>query len=170
MRILGVDPGLDTTGYGIIETRSSARTKLREGGAREIKFVGSGVIKTQLRCPIFERLNRIYKEVTKVVDEFRPHVLILEKLYSHYRHPTTAILMAHARGVICLVCGETGIPLVSYPATRIKKVITGNGNASKHQVKMMVGNLLRLNNPPECTDISDALALAVAHVYISKVR
>ena len=163
MRILGIDPGLNVTGYGIIETQSRSKTE-------NIKLLQGGFIKTQAKRPIFERLNEIHKGVVEIVEEFKPDTLILEKLYSHYRHPITAILMGHARGVICLVCAETKIPLVSYSATRIKKAITGKGNASKYQVKMMVTSFLKLSNSPECTDISDALALAIAHVYISRAK
>ncbi len=158
---MGVDPGLDITGYGIIETQK---------GESEARFIHGGFIKTQSRRPVSERLNEIYREITEVVEEFKPDTLVLEKLYSHYRHPITAILMGHARGVICLVCAGTKIPLISYSATRVKKAITGKGNASKYQVKTMVENLLSLNNLLACTDTSDALALAIAHVYISKVE
>ena len=176
MRILGIDPGLDTTVYGIIEVQNSYsighKSKIEPWRVREsrMELLRGGVIKTRANRPIFERLDKIYKGVMEIVEKFRPDILILEKLYSHYRHPTTAILMGHARGVICLVCAKMKIPLVSYSATRIKKAITGNGNASKHQVKMMVVTILRLNNLPECCDISDALGLAIAHFYISKLK
>lgn len=170
MRILGVDPGLDTTGYGIIEVQNSSKMRFPPGERSGIEFFQGGVIKTRAVMPIFQRLNKIYGGITEVVEKFKPDILILEKLYSHYRHPITAILMGHARGVICLVCARKKIPLISYPVTRIKKAITGSGNASKHQVKMMVTNLLCLSNPPEYEDISDALALAIAHLYIDKVK
>lgn len=166
MRILGVDPGLGTTGYGIIEVQNLSWP----GGKSRIRFFNGGVIETRANTPIFQRLNKIYEGITEVVEKFKPDILILEKLYSHYRHPITAILMGHARGVICLVCARKKIPLVSYPVTRIKKAITGSGSASKHQVKMMVTNLLCLNSPPEYEDTSDALALAIAHLYIDKVK
>ncbi len=170
MRILGIDPGLDTTGYGIIEVQKSSKVKSFSQGSLGIGFSQGGVIKTRAVMPIFQRLNKIYEGITEVVKKFKPDILILEKLYSHYRHPITAILMGHARGVICLVCARNKIPLISYAATRVKKAITGSGNASKHQVKMMVTNLLCLSDPPEYEDTSDALALAIAHLYIDKVK
>lgn len=170
MRILGVDPGLDTTGYGIIEVQNSSKVKYFSQGSLGVGFSQGGVIKTQAVMPIFQRLNEIYEGITEVVEKFKPDIMILEKLYSHYRHPVTAILMGHARGVICLVCAKKKIPLISYPVTRIKKAITGSGNASKHQVKMMVTNLLCLSSPPEYEDISDAWALAIAHLYMDKVK
>ncbi len=159
MRILGIDPGLNITGYGIIEIKEP-----------KIRLIECGFIKTQANKSFSERLSKIYKAVTEVIEEFKPDKLILEKLYSHYRHPTTAILMGHVRGVICLSCARMGVTLVSYSATRIKKAITGKGNVSKQQVKMMVGRLLTLNRLPEYADVTDALALAIAHVYIDKVR
>ncbi len=96
--------------------------------------------------------------------------MVLEKLYAHYHHPTTAYLLGHARGVIYLAAAEAGIPVVEYAATRIKKAIVGKGQASKYQVQRMVGNLLNLKKMPEYMDVSDALALAIAHSNIIKFR
>jgi crossover junction endodeoxyribonuclease RuvC len=78
--------------------------------------------------------------------------------------------MGHARGVICLACGVNNVKLVNYPATRIKKAITGNGRAGKHQVQKMVKDLLGLNTAPEPADVSDALAMAISYVYIEGVK
>ena len=104
-----------------------------------------------------------------IIKEYKPSVLVLEKLYSHYKHPATSILMGHARGVVCLACGVNGVRLVNYPATRIKKAVTGNGRAGKHQVQKMVKTLLGLNSDPEPPDVSDALAIAISYVYIEGV-
>ena len=101
-----------------------------------------------------------------VIKDTKPEVIILEKLYSHYKHPITSILMGHSRGVICLAAGNNDVELVSYPATRIKKAVTGNGRAGKHQVQGMVKSLLGLNTYPEPVDISDALAMAISYVFI----
>ena len=131
MRILGIDPGLCTTGYGIIEDSS-------------FKVIEAGVIKTEANTPIQLRLKKIYDALADIIDEYKPGVLVLEKIYSHYKHPTTAILMGHARAAICLACGEFNVKLVNYPSTRIKKAITGNGQASKQQVQRMVQSLLNL--------------------------
>ena len=96
--------------------------------------------------------------------------MVLEKIYSHYRHPTTAILMAHARAAVCLVSGIYEIRLVNYPSTKIKKTITGNGHASKEQVQRMVQNILKLKVPPEPLDVSDALAMAISYCYMEKIK
>ena len=159
MKILGVDPGLLRTGYGVIEA----------SGPEHMKLVEAGVINTSAGDGISSRVNNIYENLTDVIKEHKPEVLVLEKLYSHYKHPTTSILMAHARGVICLACGQNNIELVNYASTRIKKAITGNGRAGKHQVQNMVKALLGLNTAPEPVDISDAIAMAISYVYIEGV-
>ena len=155
MRILGIDPGLGTTGYGIIEDRT-------------FKLIEAGIIRTRPNTPIQERIKRIFDEISGIIREHKPGVLVLEKIYSHYKHPTTAILMGHARAMACLVCGKFDVRLVNYPSTRIKKAVTGNGHASKTQVQRMVQNLLRLKKAPEPVDVSDALAMAISYCFIEK--
>ena len=155
MRILGIDPGLGTTGYGIIEDKS-------------FKIIEAGVIKTEANTPIQARLKKIFDGISGIIEEHKPAVLVLEKIYSHYKHPTTAILMGHARAAVCLACGTNGVSLINYPSTKIKKTITGNGHASKQQVQRMVQNILKLKNPPEPVDVSDALAMAIAYCYMKK--
>ncbi len=152
MRILGIDPGLGVTGYGLIE----------EGSFRLIE---AGVIRTAANTPIEERVKKIFDEISGIIEEHRPEVLVLEKIYSHYKHPATSILMGHARAMACLVCGNRNIKLINYPSTRIKKVITGNGHASKDQVQRMVRNILKLKSAPEPKDVSDALAMAICYCY-----
>ncbi len=147
------------TGYGLIEA----------GGPERMKFVEAGVIKTSSGDGISRRLAEIHENLTDIITEHRPAVLVLEKLYSHYKHPTTAILMGHARSIACLGCGINNVRLVSYSATRTKKAVTGNGRASKHQVQSMVASLLNLNTLPEPFDVSDALAMAISYVYIEGV-
>ncbi|MGB2630638.1 MAG: crossover junction endodeoxyribonuclease RuvC [Candidatus Omnitrophota bacterium] len=160
MRILGVDPGLQHTGYGLIEAKSPDKMRLVE----------AGVISTAAQDGIAGRVVDIYENLSDIIAEHTPEVLVLEKIYSHYKHPTTSILMGHARGVICLASGINNIKLVSYPATRIKKAITGNGRAGKYQVQKMVKSILVLNTLPKPVDITDALAMAISYVYIEGVR
>jgi len=153
MRILGIDPGLGTTGYGVIEDRT-------------FKVIEAGVIRTPSGAPIQERIKKIFDEISGIIEEHKPSVLVLEKIFSHYKHPTTAILMGHARAMACLVCGKFSVKLVNYPSTRIKKAVTGNGHASKTQVQRMVQNILKLKKAPEPTDVSDALAMAISYCFI----
>jgi crossover junction endodeoxyribonuclease RuvC len=94
--------------------------------------------------------------------------MVVEELYSHYRHPTTSILMGHARGVIILAAADTSTPVVTYSATRIKKCVTGNGRADKQQLQRMVTAALKLNCVPEPPDVTDALAAALTHMNDSR--
>jgi crossover junction endodeoxyribonuclease RuvC len=95
-------------------------------------------------------------------------VLALEELYSHYGHPKTAILMGHARGVICLAGAQAGIRVVHYPATQIKRILTGNGRAPKMQMQLSIQRELQLRTIPEPPDVADALAVALCHHYLGR--
>ena len=156
MRILGIDPGLIRTGYGIIDS----------DGPGSMRLVEAGVIKTKANDHIQTRVADIFNTLSDIIRCEKPDVMVLEKIYSHYKHPTTSILMGHARGVVCLTCGLYDVRLVNYPATRIKKAITGNGHASKRQVQGVVRTLLGLKRLPEPADVSDALAMAISFVYM----
>lgn len=159
MKILGIDPALGITGYGMIDFTKN-----------KLFLLEAGIIRTSAREPLLKRLDKIHQGVSALIAQTRPDVAVLEKLYAHYVHPATAYLLGHARGVICLSCAEANIPLVEYAATRIKKAIVGEGLASKHQVQRMVVNLLSLNSLPKHTDVTDALALAIAHSNIMKFK
>ncbi len=158
MVILGVDPGLVNTGWGVLEATDST----------DIKYIASGVIRTSSKDDISQRLAFIYSSLEEMIRKFEPGVLVLEKLYSHYKHPITSVLMGHARGVVCLAAGLGGIKLVNYPSTRIKKCITGNGRARKDQVQFMVKAMLGLDKDFDDFDASDALAMALAYIYIER--
>jgi crossover junction endodeoxyribonuclease RuvC len=159
MIILGVDPALTVSGYGAIEIR---------GGF--ISLLEAGVLKTSAGEQISRRLDKIYRGMLKLITDIKPEVMVLEKLYAHYRHPTTAFILGQARGVICLACATKNIPLVEYSATRVKKSVVGEGLASKDQVQKVVAKILDLDITPKYTDVSDALALAIAHSNMIKAR
>lgn len=155
MIILGIDPALSVTGYGAIEVQKN-----------NLSLIEAGIISTSAAQGLPLRLKKIYEGVGKLINDTKPDYLVLEKLFAHYRHPTTAYLLGQARGVICLTCSMKNIPLVEYAATRVKKAIVGAGLASKAQVQRMVSNILKLENVPKYTDVTDALGLAIAHSYI----
>jgi len=159
MRILGVDPALIVTGYGIIDVYKN-----------RFSLVEAGVIKTSSQQKLPLRLEKIYTAVKEIILETKPDALVLEKLYAHYRHPTTAYLLGQARGVICLAAATSNIPLFEYAATRVRKAILGRGQASKYQVQRMVASMLNINSLPKYTDVTDALALAITHSYISRSK
>ncbi|MCA9215388.1 MAG: crossover junction endodeoxyribonuclease RuvC [Planctomycetales bacterium] len=158
-RILGIDPGLNITGYGVLEV-----------AARGPRVIEAGVIRGKTRGCVPSRVKEIYDGLTEVMSSCRPNVVSLEKLYSHYNRPTTAILMGHARGVICLAAAEASIEVNDYAATKIKKILTGNGRAPKHQVQQAVQRELNLKSIPEPADVADALAIAMCHYYLVEVK
>jgi crossover junction endodeoxyribonuclease RuvC len=157
MRILGIDPGLNTTGYGVIEI-----------SAGEISLLEGGVIRAASTDDALEvRLALLYDGIIEVLRRFSPQSLAMEELYSHYEHPTTAILMGHARGVICLAAAKSRVPVFSYAATQIKSALTGSGHASKEQMQMAIVARLGLQELPQPHDIADALAIAICHHWIA---
>jgi len=159
MVILGVDPALSVTGYGVIEARKNS-----------LSLIEAGIVSTSPKEILPKRLDKIYRAITSLITDTKPDCMVLEKIYVHYRHPTTSYLLGQARGVICLACATKNIPLIEYAATRVKKAIVGKGLASKNQVQRMIANILSLSTLPKYTDVTDALALAVAHSYIIKSR
>jgi crossover junction endodeoxyribonuclease RuvC len=158
-RVLGVDPGLNITGYGVLQVG-------REGP----QLVEAGVVRGRDHGSLVERLQDIHVGVADVLRALHPDVMAIEELYSHYEHPRTAILMGHARGVICLAATQAGVPIRHYAATQIKKLLTGAGRAPKSQVQMAICRELRLPKPPEPPDVADALAIALCHYYLGRVE
>jgi crossover junction endodeoxyribonuclease RuvC len=150
IRVLGVDPGLNITGYGVVDYA---------GG--EPAVVEAGTIRPEPKATLAERIGQIHADLSALLEELSPDAVAVEKLYAHYKHPTTAIRMAHARGVILLAARQAGVNVTDLPATRVKKSLTGNGHASKGQVQRAVAGLCNLADPPEPADVADALAIAL---------
>lgn len=158
-RVIGIDPGLNITGYGVIE-----------GDVRAMELLEAGVIRPPApngnNLPL--RLESLFGSVEEVLRDFRPEAMCLEEVYSHTDYPRTAILMGHARGVICLAARRARIPVFHVPAKRIKQAVTGNGNASKLQVQRAVQHRFSLGYPPQPPDVADALAVALC--YLNTVK
>ena len=154
-RILGVDPGLNVTGYGVIQ-RGDDAPKVCEAGVVRAKSSGSLTL----------RLHEIHAGVAEVIAALEPTVMAIEQLYSHYRRPKTAILMGHARGVICLAAAEAGIAVQHYLPNRVKSTLTGSGHAGKEQVQRAVQRELGLTTRPEPADAADALAVALTDYHL----
>ena len=159
MRILGIDTGLADTGYGIIDV---------EGGASRV--VEAGVISTSSEDDLAPRLHRIYEALCAIIDEFEVDRIVVEDLYAEYPHPRTAIMMGHARGVVILAAVQRAVHIESYAASMVKKSLTGNGRASKDQVREMVTRVLKLAEAPSPDHVSDALALAICHAAPNRGR
>lgn len=160
-RILGLDPGLQVTGYAVLEARAGAPRVCEAGVIR-----GAEGRETTDMAP---RLRHLYDGIVEVLEQFEPGVVVVEQLFAHYEHPRTAILMAHARGVMFLAAAQRNLPVISYNATRIKKTITGSGRASKEQVQRTIQRELGLAQLPEPPDVADALAAALCHYYAVKL-
>lgn len=154
MRVLGIDPGLRLTGYGLVEVRP---------GAIEPALIEGGVIKLNAKSSIADRLEQLAADLAGVIESIRPDALAVEEVYSHYAHPKTAIIMAHARGVILLCAKQGGLNIQELAATEVKKAMTGNGHASKEQMQLAVQAQFRLAQPPSPPDVADAIAIAACH-------
>jgi len=150
LRILGIDPGLNVTGYALVEF-----------GRDEPRIVEAGTIRTNPRARMPARAAQIHADLAEVLAEFRPDRVAVEKLYAHYKHPRTAILMAHARGVVLLAAEQAGVSVLDLAATEVKKSLTGNGHASKQQVQRAVQAVCRLKELPQPADVADAIAIAL---------
>lgn len=154
-RILGVDPGLGITGYAVIESTATVP-----------RLCEAGVIRGGRTGTLAERLVPLFDGLTDVIETFEPSVMAIEELYSHYQRPKTAILMGHARGCFCLAAAQAKIPVFSYAATQIKRILTGSGRSPKSQMQSAIQKELSLPTLPEPPDVADALAVAICHHYL----
>ena len=157
--MLGIDPGLNTTGYAVLEFQA-ARPTIRE----------AGVVRSTARQSLAIRLEEIHSGVREIMVAFAPQVMAVEELYSHYQRPRTAILMGHARGVLCLAAAQSQIPVRHYAATQVKRILTGSGRATKAQMQQAICREFGLAAPPEPPDVADALAIALCHFFLSQSK
>ena len=155
MRILGIDPGLNVTGYGAIAA-----------DGRRFELLAAGDVRPPRGRPLPERLEFLHRALERLIARQQPATIVLEMVYTHRQYVSTAALMGHARGVVCLAAEQHHIPLAQYPPARVKKALTGRGAASKDQVARMVGQWLGDRDPAWSFDATDALALAIAHAHM----
>jgi len=153
-RVVGFDPGLNVTGYGVVECEGSA-----------VRLVEAGTVRSRGEL-LEERLLSIHAGVSEVIAAFRPTAMAIEQVFSHARFPKTAILLGHARGVICLAGAQAGLGVHHYLPNRVKSTLTGSGHAGKEQVQAAVQRELALATRPEPADAADALAVALADYHI----
>jgi crossover junction endodeoxyribonuclease RuvC len=161
--ILGIDPGLQRTGYAILDA---------PGGPETSRVIEAGVVRLNPRQPLVQRLLEIERSLDELISTHRPAIMVCEQLYAHYKHPRTAIIMAHARGVILALAARRGLAILDVEATRVKKHLTGSGRASKAQVQRAIAVALHLPQIPEPDDVADALAVALsgAHLRAAELR
>lgn len=154
MRILGIDPGLDRTGYGVIEVRNGSDPRLVE----------AGLVRSNRADSLPQRLHVIAGELRKLIAQLRPDLMAVEDLYSYYKTPKPAILMGHVRGVLLETAAQNDLPVASYLPTRVKRAVVGQGHAGKGQVARLVQMRLRLSEKEVPADVTDALAVALCHL------
>ncbi|REK20036.1 MAG: crossover junction endodeoxyribonuclease RuvC [Planctomycetota bacterium] len=155
---LGIDPGLNRTGYAIL-SRFGGSVSLTEGG----------VVSSTSSRSLAERVHEIGTGLREVLEEFQPRCVAIEQVFSLGKNPKTALLMAHARGAILYAVADHGIDLKHYTPRQIKKLLTGSGTASKEQVQRAVTRELALDAVPEPNDVADACAVALCHLHSSRV-
>ena len=151
MRILGIDPGIGTVGFGVVDAVKGKNT-----------YVACGVISTPPNTPLSPRLDMIYNDLNELIVTFNPAAIAVEELFFS-KNITTGIAVAHGRGVILLSAYRSGVPVHEYTPMQVKQAVVGYGNAKKNQVIYMVQRLLGMKTPPRPDDAADALALAICH-------
>jgi crossover junction endodeoxyribonuclease RuvC len=152
MRILGIDPGTATTGYGVVD----------EDPQGQLISVAYGTINTPANMAVEKRLLCIFEELKKLILLYEPHAAAVEKLF-FYQNVTTAMTVSQARGVVVLSIAQAGLPFGEYTPLEVKQAVTGYGKADKQQVQQMVKTLLNLESIPKPDDAADALAVAICH-------
>lgn len=154
IRVVGFDPGLNVTGYGVIEVAGP-----------QVRLVEAGTVRSR-GDSLEERLHTIHAGVAEVLGHFRPAAMAIEQVFSHAKFPKTAILLGHARGVICLAGVQAGLAIHHYLPNRVKSTLTGSGHAAKGQMQAAVQRELGLATRPEPADAADALAVALADYHL----
>ena len=158
MRIIGIDPGTGILGFGVIDAKGGKTT-----------LVTAGVITTLAHTPLADRLEEIYLELTNIIAETKPDMMAIEQLF-FAQNVTTAMSVAHARGVAMLTGKQAKLPIEEYTPLQIKQSLTGYGKANKKQVQEMVRIQLGLKDVPKPDDCADALAAAIMCAFITKVK
>jgi crossover junction endodeoxyribonuclease RuvC len=154
MRILGLDPGTATTGYGIIKIQNP-KSKIQK-----IDLVAYGIIQTKANSYMPKRLREIYLEIRKLIKKYEPDKIALESLF-FFKNQKTVMTVSQARGVIMLACQSLKIPVIEYPPLQVKNILCKNGRASKKEVQAKIKKILKLKKIPKPDDAADALATAI---------
>ena len=151
MKIIGIDPGLSCTGFGIIEVSENDKS-----------IIDYGVVKTDSKDPLCNRLKVLHEDLEYIIKKYKPTVMSIEQIF-YGKNVKSALLLGHARGIPMLLAAIYKLPLYEFSPRRIKQSLTGNGNSTKEQVQFMVKKVLLMDELPQPTDASDALAIAVCY-------
>ena len=155
MRILGIDPGIATIGFGLVETERN-----------KIRLIRCGVITTPAHTSLAARLEQLFNDLSELLEAFRPDAVSIEELFFN-TNITTGIAVAHGRGVILLACQRAGVEIFEYTPLQVKQAVVGYGRAEKKQVMDMVRRICGLAAAPRPDDAADAVALALCHARSS---
>jgi len=155
MKILGIDPGIATVGFGVIESQKNHQ-----------RLITCGVITTPAKTALSSRLDRIYSDLNELIDILKPDAVAIEELFFN-TNITTGISVAHSRGVMLLAIYRAGLPVYEYTPLQVKQAVVGYGRAEKNQVIDMVRRILNLDAPPKPDDAADAVAIALCHARSS---
>jgi crossover junction endodeoxyribonuclease RuvC len=153
VKILGIDPGLQRTGWGIVQAQGNS-----------LSYVAHGVIKTDAKAELANRLNTLYQELLNVLQQFQPHEAAVEETFVN-QNPASALKLGMARGVVLFTPASFGLKVAEYSANKVKKSVVGSGHAEKHQVALMVALLLPAMPKGVVDDAADALAVAICHAH-----
>ena len=158
IRVLGIDPGTNVTGYGVVDPANGRLGHLIE----------CGVIRTRAKAPLWERLDTLFEGVTQLIDQHEPTALALESVF-YSKNIRTTITLGHARGVILLAAARANLEVAEFAPATVKKTVVGVGSAEKAQVGYMVQRLLNLQAAPEPHDAADGVAIALTYLLTRRV-
>ena len=158
MKVLGIDPGLGNTGYGVVSAVNN-----------NFELIDFGVIKTNSKDKLANRLQIIFNEISQLISDHKPTIFSIEEIF-YSKNVKSSLLLGHARGVAMAAASVNNLLVYEYAARKIKQSLTGNGNAHKDQVQFMVKNLLKMNEAPKSNDASDALGIALCYLLQNKLE
>ena len=155
-RVIGVDPGLNTTGFGILDQK-----------AGQIRVVAYGTIKPPSKESLANRLAYLNSHMNDLLSKFEPHIMAIEDTF-YSNNIKSALLLGQARGVLILAAASNGLAAIDYAPRKVKQSVVGSGSADKKQIQYMVKQILKIDSMPKSMDISDALAIALCHINQNK--
>ena len=156
MRVLGVDPGLGITGFSIMDTKRN-----------QTHLSAYGTVKPKPKDSLPKRLNYLFEEMNKILDQFSPDVMAIEDAF-YSKNVKSAMTLGQARGSLILAAAQADIPVHEFAPRKVKMSVCGNGAASKEQVSYMVTQILKLKEPPKPLDVSDAMAVGLCYINQAK--
>lgn len=159
MRVLGIDPGIGRTGWGIVEEAASSK----------VKVTAFGCIETKAHGELSERIKSVFEAITSIIQEYKPEAVAVEELFFN-TNASTALIVGQARGVVLLAAAQQQLPVSSYTPLQVKVAVTGYGKAEKAQVGKMVKTILGLTTVPKPDDTADALAVGLTHLFSYKMQ